>query len=65
MGDTQTRRLWVAYGPSGAVGTIEKSADDVFTVKMAGADTAIGVYPALEVAKSALVCAPQARLGPT
>lgn len=55
MGDTQTRRLWVAYGPSGAVGTIEKSADDAFSVKMVGAESAIGVYPALEVAKSALV----------
>jgi len=55
MSDTQTRRLWVAYGPSGAVGTIEKNADDAYTVKMAGADTALGVYPALDVAKSALV----------
>jgi len=55
MSDTETRRLWVAYGPSGAVGTIEKSADDAFTVKMVGADTSVGVYPTLDVAKSALV----------
>jgi hypothetical protein len=55
MSETQTRRLWVAYGPSGAVGTIEKTADDAFSVKMVGAEAAIGVYPDLEVAKNALV----------
>ncbi|MEU1970592.1 methyltransferase [Microbacterium sp. NPDC019599] len=55
MSETQTRRLWVAYGPAGAVGSIEKSAEDAFTVKMVGADAPVGTYPALEVAKSALV----------
>ncbi|MFH8250045.1 methyltransferase [Microbacterium sp. B2969] len=54
MSDTQTRRLWVAYGPAGAVGTIEKSAEDSYAVKMAGADAAVGTYPSMEVAKNAL-----------
>lgn len=54
MGDTQTRRLWVAYGPAGAVGTIEKSSDDAYAVKMAGADAPLGTYPSMEVAKNAL-----------
>jgi hypothetical protein len=54
MSETETRRLWVAYGPAGAVGTIEKSAESVFAVKLAGAEAPVGTYPALEVAKNAL-----------
>ncbi|WP_345802758.1 methyltransferase [Microbacterium sp. AZCO] len=54
MSDTQTRRLWVAYGPSGAVGTIEKGTDESYSVKMVGADAAVGTYPSMEVAKNAL-----------
>jgi len=54
MNEMQTRRLWVAYGPSGAVGTIEKSGDDGYAVKMAGADASLGTYPSMEVAKNAL-----------
>ena len=53
MSETQTRRLWVAYGPAGAVGTIEKSGDD-YAVKMVGADAAVGTYPSMDVAKNAL-----------
>jgi hypothetical protein len=44
---------WVAYGPSGVVGSIRKG-DDGYTVTMAGADAAAGTYPSMEVAKSAL-----------
>lgn len=51
MGETQTRRLWVAYGPAGAVGTIEKSEESEYTVKMAGAGCALGRYPSMDVAR--------------
>lgn len=54
MSEMQTRRLWVAYGPAGAVGTIEKSAESGYAVKMVGADAELGVYPSMEVAKNAL-----------
>ena len=54
MSETQTRRLWVAYGPAGAVGTIEKAADGDYTVRMVGAEHALGAYPSMDVAKSAL-----------
>ncbi len=53
MSNTTTRRLWIAYGPSGAVGTIEKHGED-YSVKMAGADAALGAYPSMEIAKNAL-----------
>lgn len=54
MTETTSRRLWVAYGQAGAVGTIEKTADDAYAVRMAGADAEFGVYPTMEVAKNAL-----------
>jgi len=54
MTETTTRQaLWVAYGPGGVVGTIRKS-EDGYTVTMAGADSQTGVYPSMEIAKSAL-----------
>jgi hypothetical protein len=53
MTQTSTRRLWVAYGPAGAVGKIQKD-DDGYTVQMAGADDPVGTYPSMEIAKSAL-----------
>jgi hypothetical protein len=53
MTDATTRRLWVAYGSSGAVGTIEKSGES-YSVKMVGAEAPIGAYPTMEVAKNAL-----------
>lgn len=53
MSETMTRRLWVAYGPSGVVGKIQKDAAG-YTVHMAGKDEQLGVYPTLEIAKSAL-----------
>ncbi len=53
MSDTQTRRLWVAYGPAGAVGAIRKD-DDGYTVTMAAADEPVGTYETMDVAKNAL-----------
>lgn len=53
MTDTQTRRLWVAYGQTGAVGIIRQDADG-YTATMAGGDEPFGTYPELDVAKSAL-----------
>lgn len=54
MTETAARRLWVAYGPTGAVGKIQKDGDE-YTVQMAGADAPLGTYPTMEIAKSALV----------
>jgi hypothetical protein len=53
MSESTTRRLWVAYGPAGAVGNI-RTAGDGYTVQMAGADRVLGAYPTLQIAKSAL-----------
>ncbi|MGA7149099.1 MAG: methyltransferase [Microbacterium sp.] len=54
MSTTETHRtLWVAYGPSGVVGSIRKD-EGGYTVTMAGADSEAGSYPSMEVAKSAL-----------
>lgn len=53
MSETSTRRLWVAYGPIGAVGKIQRD-DDGYAVQMAGVDQPLGTYPSLEIAKSAL-----------
>lgn len=53
MTETSTRRLWVAYGPAGAVGKIQKGGDG-YTVQMAGADAPLGTYPTMDIAKRAL-----------
>lgn len=54
MSTTEVRHsLWVAYGTGGVVGSIRKD-DDGYTVTMAGADAAAGVFPTMEIAKSAL-----------
>lgn len=53
MAETQSRRLWVAYGESGVVGTIKQDADG-YTAALAGADQTIGTYPTMDVAKNAL-----------
>lgn len=54
MGETQTHRIWVAYGPVGVVGTVEKSSESEYIVKMARADEPVGTYPSMDVAKNAL-----------
>lgn len=55
MMNTQTHStaLWVAYGAGGVVGMIRHSGDE-YTVTMAGADSELGSYPTMEVAKRAL-----------
>jgi len=53
MTDTTTRRLWVAYGPTGAVGMI-RTDGGAYVVTMAGADAPVGSYESLDVAKNAL-----------
>jgi hypothetical protein len=52
----QRHAVWVAYGPTGVVGSIRES-DDGFVVTMAGADASLGSYPTMDVAKSALYSA--------
>jgi hypothetical protein len=54
MSTTETHHaLWVAYGPSGVVGSIRRD-EGGYTVTMAGADAPAGTYPSMEIAKSAL-----------
>ena len=53
MSETTTRRLWVAHGPVGVVGTIRQDAAG-YTVQMAGRDEPLGVYPTREIARNAL-----------
>ncbi|GAA3770117.1 hypothetical protein GCM10022240_23030 [Microbacterium kribbense] len=48
--------VWVAHGETGVVGMIHQG-DDGFTVTKAGADAALGTYPTMAVAKSALYSA--------
>jgi len=55
MALTHTRRLFVAFGPAGAVGMIKEVDDGVYAVTLAGADTPLGQFEGLDVAKSALV----------
>lgn len=50
--ETSTR-LWVAYGSGGVAGSIRADGDG-YTVTMAGAESALGTYPSMEVAKAAL-----------
>ena len=46
--------LWVAYGVEGnVVGTIRRGVDG-YTAAIADADSRLGVYPTMEIAKSAL-----------
>ena len=57
--ETLTGRRWVAFGPAGAVGAIHQT-DDGFGVRLMGETDYRGVYPTLEVAKSALHASMQA-----
>lgn len=50
---TVTEQRWVAFGTSGAVGSIHRT-DDGFEVRLMSDDNARGTYPTLDVAKSAL-----------
>lgn len=53
MSDTMTMQRWVAFGPEGVVGSIQRR-DDGFVVLMTSDGRYRGVYPTLNVAKQAL-----------
>lgn len=54
MSDTTTiTARWVAFGPSGAVGSIHRT-DDGYRVRLLDTVGDRGTYPTLDVAKSAL-----------
>ena len=57
--ETLTGRRWVAFGPAGAVGSIHET-EDGFAVRLMNDEQYRGVYPTLEVAKSALHASMQA-----
>ncbi len=48
-----TGQRWVAFGPAGAVGSIEHT-EDGYTVRILDDEEPRGTYPTLQVAKSAL-----------
>ena len=48
-----TEQRWIAFGASGATGTILHTTIG-YAVRMLNDDSARGIYPTLEVAKSAL-----------
>lgn len=50
---TLTGQTWVAFGPSGAVGSIHRI-EGGYTFKLMTDDDFRAVYPSLDVAKSAL-----------
>jgi len=50
---TATEQRWVAFGTAGAVGSIHRVGDG-FEVRLMKDDAALGTYPTLDVAKSAL-----------
>jgi hypothetical protein len=50
---TLAEQHWIAFGDSGATGTILHT-NIGFAVRMLNDDSARGIYPSLEVAKSAL-----------
>ena len=50
---TLTGQTWVAFGPSGAVGSIHR-VEEGFTFKLRADEDFRAVYPTLDVAKSAL-----------
>jgi hypothetical protein len=51
--DTTTEQRWVAFGPSGAIGSVQRTADG-FAVRLLDDREPRGVYPTLDVAKSAV-----------
>lgn len=51
---TTSSALWVAYGAEGnVVGTIRRDGEE-YIATIAGADSSLGSYPTMEIAKSAL-----------
>lgn len=46
-------KTWVAFGPSGALGSIH-SQEDGYAVRLLKHEQQHGVYPSLEIAKNAL-----------
>ena len=57
--ETLTGRRWVAFGPAGAVGAIHQT-DEGYAVRLMNEQEYRGVYPTLDVAKSALHASMQA-----
>lgn len=53
MSETTHHTVWVAYGANGVVGSIRKD-EDGYTATLTGAAASLGVYPTMEIAKSAL-----------
>lgn len=53
---TVTEKTWVAFGPAGALGTIRRN-ETGYAVRLLDDSTHRGVYPRLDVAKSALYAA--------
>lgn len=51
--NTVTEQRWIAFGTSGAAGSILHTSIG-YAVRMLNDDSARGIYPTLEVAKSAL-----------
>ncbi|HEV7950443.1 MAG TPA: methyltransferase [Glaciihabitans sp.] len=51
--DPVIHQSWVAFGPAGAIGSVHRI-DDGFTFRLLGDTEPRGVYPSLDVAKSAL-----------
>jgi len=50
---TTLRKRWVAFGPTGAVGSIHQE-EDGYSVRMVGEDDARGVFPTMDAAKGAV-----------
>jgi len=55
MNDQETRQRWVAFGPTGAIGSILRT-DDGYAVRIIDDpdDLSRGTFESLDVAKSAL-----------
>jgi hypothetical protein len=51
--DTVIYQNWVAFGPAGALGSVHRI-EEGFTFRLLGDAEPRGVYPSLDVAKSAL-----------
>jgi len=51
--ETTTQQRWIAFGESGATGSVLHTSIG-YAVRMLNDESARGIYPTLEVAKSAL-----------